>query len=247
MTQRVRSGVCDPALIVAASRARTQAILVAGLLHDLNGPLNNLRLTLELVTRVLAQHPDGDADAVASARLRRYLDTLAQESTRITEWSRAAGAALGPGNATGPEALAVLLEEAQRLFRHHAALSEVRLESAAVSDGDVQVENAVATRALLATLLCAAIALAPAGAVVRIECAARHPHALVRVAIAPAHVPADATGALAQAEDAPRSPLAVDLASLRAQAASLNGEASLRTDARGAVIEVALPRARPPS
>ena len=243
MTRREPSATpVDPALVVAASRARTQEILVAGLLHDLNGPLNNVRLTLELLARVLARQPAGDADTAAAARVRRYLDTLTQESARMTAWTHVASAALAPAPAaSAPDALAALLAEAQRLFRHHAALSEVRLDVASDTAAEMRVVDAAATRALLATLLCAAIALATAGGTVRVDALARDAHARVRAAIAPASD--DAARALAHSQDAPRSPLELDLASVRVQARSLHGDSSLRVGEGAATLEVALPRA----
>ena len=253
------SGAADSALIVAASRARTQEVIVAGLLHDLNGPLNTLRLTLELLERVLASRVSGDADA-SNPRVRRYLDTLREESARMTVWSRSASAAVASGTATERQGLRALLDEALRLLRHHAVLSEVRLEAGAATEraaagdvaadievadvaADIEVADVAATRALLATLVYAAIAVAPAGAVVQARIAAHGAQARVRVAVTPAAVPADAERAFARPQEAPDSALAVDLVSLRAQTEALQGHAFLHADAQGATLEIALPRA----
>jgi hypothetical protein len=232
----------DPALVVAASRAHAQEVMVASLLHDLNGLLNSVHLTLELLERALAQRAQGGSDAATDARTRRYLDTLKQEAARVTAWSRAAGAAIAPPGAGEARDLVAVVAEAQRLFHHHAAVANVRVESVTAGVEDVRVDDVAATRALLATLLCAAIAMASSDGLVRIELGADETRARLLVTVAPAVVTADAARALADPQHAPRSTLEADLWSVRAQAESLRGAASLRTDAKGVVLEVALPR-----
>jgi len=232
----------DAALVIAASRARTQQIVFAGRLHDLNGPLNNLRLTLELLERALAQRRAGAASD-ADSRVRRYLDTLAQESGRVAAWSRDAAATIGdPSPQAEAGALAALIEEAGGLFRHPAALAEVRIEAGAPLADDVRIADVAAVRALLATFLCAAIAMAPAGAVVSLDGAAGDADATLRITIHPARVPADAARAFERPPQAPESPLEVDLLAGRLRAEALRGEATLGIDAGRATIDIALPR-----
>ena len=47
MTRRAPLGTPDPALVVAASRARTQEILVAGLLHEIGSRIAAADKTLD--------------------------------------------------------------------------------------------------------------------------------------------------------------------------------------------------------
>jgi signal transduction histidine kinase len=164
MKRRDRADDHDTALI-AASRADTSQQVLAGLLHDLNGPLNNLSLTLALLSgtlsRVTAQQPD---DATL-ARCRRYVDTLTAETQRFSDSARALGAAIVPPEAsTGSIALSSLLQHAQRALRHHASLREVHLSIAsAAADLAVAGDPDLLKLALVDLLVTAIDATAPGG------------------------------------------------------------------------------------
>ena len=60
----------DTALVVAISQANARQHVLAGLLHDLNGPLNNLGLTLTLLERTLEPWLIARATDDTSARVR---------------------------------------------------------------------------------------------------------------------------------------------------------------------------------
>jgi len=154
----------DRIALVEAARARRQEQLVAGYLHDFNGPLNNFNLTLALleatVTRALASAP-GD---VALTRCERHIGLLQNESRRLLAWSRGVAAGLIPPEVPGAHIeLGPLLEELARTLRHHAALHEVTIA--------VQAADAVVTlaadpwqlRLALLHLTSALIALAEPG------------------------------------------------------------------------------------
>lgn len=130
LQRRDRHDSADAALI-AASRAEANQHVLAGLLHELNGPLNNLNLTLALLTaalaRIVAQQP-GDS---ALERCRRHVDTLNAEIRRLSECSRAMSGALGPPDeSSGVAPVAPLLHEVQRVLRHHAMLHELSISMA---------------------------------------------------------------------------------------------------------------------
>ena len=231
----------DAALVVAASRARTQQHVLAGLIHDLNGPLNNLGLTLDLLERVLSPRMAGPGDD--GARLRRYLDTLRQEVARLAAWSHGAAELVHAGREPPPPAApSATLEEARRLLRHHATLAEVRLEIGHVDDADARVDDPAAVRAALIAFVCAAVALAEPGGSITLESFARVADVCLRIVIAPARASAEALRAFAAGMVTPESPVEGDLLAGRITVQSLRGTASLERAAGRAVIELTLPR-----
>jgi signal transduction histidine kinase len=135
MQRRDRADDGDAALI-AASRANASRHVLAGLLHDLNGPLNNLNLTLALLSgtlpRIATQQP---ADA-ALERCCRHADTMADQTRRFSEGARAMSAAVAPAeHAAGVALVSALLHDAQNALRHHASLREVRTSIAPAAPG----------------------------------------------------------------------------------------------------------------
>jgi signal transduction histidine kinase len=230
----------DLQLVVAASRAHTQDLVMAGLLHDLNGPLNNLGLTLTLLERALASATDPATGALAS-RLRRYLDTLAHESARLGAWSRTAAAAVHAAEpADAPAPLASLVEAARASLRHHATLSEVRLDVVHGAHDDVSVHGAPVVRAAMLAFLAAAIALAGPGGFVQVTLARSGADALVRIVLPGARVPAEVVRALDDTALVSASSVACDIVAGRALVDSVHGRASVRDDASASTIEIAL-------
>ena len=227
-------------LAVAASRARTQDIVMAGLLHDLNGPLNNLGLTLNLLERALAASLAPSTGALAT-RLRRYLDTLAHESARLGAWSHAAAAALhpaDPADATAP--LASLVDGARASLRHHATLSEVRLEVVHEGQDEIIVHGAPVVRAALLAFLTAAIALAGPGGFVEVTAARSAGNARVSIVLPGARMTDDVARAVDDMALVSASSVAGDMVAGRALVESLHGTVSVRHDASALRIDVTL-------
>lgn len=230
----------EMALVVAASRARTQDLVMAGLLHDLNGPLNNLGLTLNLLERALAASLDPSAGALAT-RLRRYLDTLAHESARLGAWSHAAADVMhpaDPADATAP--LASVIDSVRASLRHHATLSEVRLEVVHQAHDDVCVHGAPVVRAAMLAFLTAAIALAGPGGFVEVTLAGSGGNARIAIVLPGAHIAEDVMRAVQNMALVSASSIAGDIVAGRALVESLHGTASVGHDTSAARIDVTL-------
>ena len=224
----------DAALAVDASRASVQEHVFLGLLHDLNGPLNNLVLTLALLERTLG----AELGAEPGARARRYVAALGQEVARLAAWSREAAAALIPSAEGGPATTGALLHDAWRLLRHHATRCEVGL---VVETGrDATLAEGAGARAALLAFVAAAIDLAPPGATVTLTGDERAHRAIVRIAVAPAKARGEST--------VPPTPVraasaAGHLDAGRALVAALHGSTSMRTDGARTLLEITLPTA----
>jgi signal transduction histidine kinase len=116
------------AMLIAASRWEASRHVLSGRLHDLNGPLNNLTLTLALLSAALPPMAAQPTDDVALQRCRRYADTLALEARRLAEGARAISAAIVPAEpSAGVAPVSTLLRDAQHTLRHHASMHEVRV------------------------------------------------------------------------------------------------------------------------
>jgi len=118
--------------LLDAARARRQEALAAGFLHDLNGPLNNVNLTLALLDTTLGRARVAAPGDSLLDRCQRHVALLQAESLRLQQWSRTVGSVLITPEASEPRAdLLVLLGEVHRMVRHQAALHEVMLSVAA--------------------------------------------------------------------------------------------------------------------
>jgi len=233
----------DAALVIAASKAETRQHVLAGLLHDLNGPLNNLGLTLALLERALAPWLVEHAGDDLGVRLRRYMASLAVDASRLGSWSRGASAAVHPSISAEPAAIAKLLDDAQRLLRHHATLAEVRLAVDAARGGDTSVDNGGAVSGALMSLIVAAISLARSGGAVSVANDAGAAQAIVRIGVEPARHTSVVTRAFAASTVTPTSATEMHLLAGRLQIESVRGTASMRIDGERVTLDVALPAA----
>lgn len=127
MKERDHIDASDLAVLLA-SQARTQAYVLASLAHEMNGPLNNLGLTLALLDAAIARLPSGALDPDAATRLQRYLDVLKNENGKLTHIGRELSALAAPisGNA-GRVDVAALWREVHRVLRHEATTREIGL------------------------------------------------------------------------------------------------------------------------
>lgn len=192
LQRRDRCDSADAALI-AASRADACQHVLAGLLHDLNGPLNNLSLTLALLSGTLARLMARQPDDAALERCRRYVDTLAAESRRAYDCARSMSAAVTPAQeSAGVAPASTLLHDAHHALRHHASLHELRVTIAESDAGLCTAGNLDLLRLALIDLMLAAIdATAPGGEITLTPQPAAG--ALrVRIAAHAARAPADA-------------------------------------------------------
>lgn len=164
LQQRDRAAGADTVLI-GASRAQALQHVLAGMLHDLNAPLNNLTLTLALLDGALARMPADDAPL---ERCRRYAATLEHETRRLSDSARAMRAAVTPEEtASGDAPIAALLHDAQHALRQHATLHEVRVSiGAAAADLRAAGDIGLLRLALLDLLLTAIGVTAPGGDIV---------------------------------------------------------------------------------
>jgi signal transduction histidine kinase len=176
--------------------------MLAGLLHDLNAPLNNLNLTLALLNGTIARIGVQPSDEPVLTRCRRYVDTLGIETHRLSEHARTMSAALDPQESTGVESVAALIGHAHHALRHHATLHEVHVTLAAApaevcTSGDI----GLLRLALLALMLTSiGITAAGGGIVVTPEDAGDHLNVRIRAS------PAQASAAALRAADAILTP-----------------------------------------
>lgn len=111
-----------------ASEARASRHVLAGLVHEAKGPLNNFHLTLALLRSAIERiDPHALAEATL-ARWRRYLEVLRTEAVRLSDCVNDIHASSVSGNG-GRETLdvGVLLRDVARVLRHDATMHEARL------------------------------------------------------------------------------------------------------------------------
>lgn len=184
-----------PRALLDAARARRQEALTAGFLHDLNGPLNNVNLTLALLDATL-----GRARAAAPGdglldRCQRHVALLQAESLRLQQWSRVVGNVLLAPEGAEPRAdLLVLLGEVHRMVRHQAALHELML-SVAAPEGVMVAIDPWHLRLLLLDVLAPLVELGAPGTIIELEVTA--PASRVQEGIAPARLCLDGEPAIA--------------------------------------------------
>jgi len=125
----------DRALIGATDRAQFMATecearrhVVASLVHDAKGPLNNLHLTLALLASALPQTKAPDVAAETLARCHRYVDVMQTQETRLADCLNDIHAMAYRGDASAERVdINALLATVAHVLRHEARLHEVKL------------------------------------------------------------------------------------------------------------------------
>jgi signal transduction histidine kinase len=116
---------------VMASECEANRYVIAGLVHDAKGPLNNLHLTLALLasaTERLAALPEQQE---LLARCRRYIGVMLAEETRLTACLHDVHALAERHEPVSERVdIVALLRQAERLLRHEARLRETRIDFA---------------------------------------------------------------------------------------------------------------------
>lgn len=228
--------------LVEASRCRAQQHVLGGLVHDLNGPLNNLTLTLALMEGVIARHPPDAPAEAAFARLRRYLATLQGESARLAANAQGMGAMLHAESCPPVHVpLGPVLDEVRARLRHHAALREVDLEVAPV-DGETTAHlDPGALRLALIDLTLAAIACATGRARITLQASAAAATVTVGIEVSPAVLPPAAVAAFDALVVAPASEW-LELVAGRLIVMQQGGRATLGTREQSVTIVAELSR-----
>ena len=108
--------------VLLATQMRLQRYLIGTWVHDLNGPLNNVQLTIELVASKLAS---GAADAIEKCG--RHAASLKQEIRRVAEQLRLMQERETPSERAQNIDLREELETAVRAFRREAATRRARV------------------------------------------------------------------------------------------------------------------------
>ena len=133
-----------------ASECEANRQVIASLVHDAKGPLNNLHLTLALLASALARMEASNAPAETLARCHRYVAVMQTEETRLTGCLNDIHALARRVDAT-PEHIDVgaLLRNIAHVLRHEARLHEAKLQlDVAGIRVDVRRSASVAARAV---------------------------------------------------------------------------------------------------
>ncbi len=125
---RARLLPSDRALLLA-SEAQANRQVLTGLVHAAKGPLNNFNLTLALLAAGLARDDGSAATPDASARRRRYVDVLQNESARLAACIDEIHALTIVRDASRePIDLCAMARDCTRVLRHGATMREVGVE-----------------------------------------------------------------------------------------------------------------------
>jgi signal transduction histidine kinase len=128
LKERGRIDASDLPLLLA-SQARVQEHVLASLVHDINGPLNNFTLTLTLLEASFKRVAPGTLPADLETRWRRYLDVLKNEASRLAHCARELGAVSTPLEPSGGRVDFVnLFQDVQKVLRHEATAREIRFD-----------------------------------------------------------------------------------------------------------------------
>ena len=112
--------------LLLASQIGIQAYVANSLVHDLNGPINNIQLTLELLRSSLNELTSSLPNEVFQ-RLQRYQSVLKEETHRLSSLIKALPSSLNPPSLK-PEQFDVreVVEEVMGRLRHEAAAKQIR-------------------------------------------------------------------------------------------------------------------------
>ena len=114
-----------------ASECEANRHLIAGLVHDAKGPLNNLHLTLALLAAAVGkmEASNDNSNSQLLARCRRYIDVMQTEETRLAACLTDIHQISQPPDDT-PDRVDVssLLRDVGRLLRHEVRIREATLE-----------------------------------------------------------------------------------------------------------------------
>ncbi len=128
LRERTLTDAADRAQFMA-SECEANRHVIASLVHDAKGPLNNLHLTLALLASALARMEASNAPAETLARCHRYVAVMQTEETRLAGCLADIHALARPVDAT-PERIDVgaLLRNIAHVLRHEARLREAKLQ-----------------------------------------------------------------------------------------------------------------------
>ncbi|MBA2690705.1 MAG: PAS domain-containing sensor histidine kinase [Burkholderiales bacterium] len=113
--------------LVTASQMAIQGYLTNALVHDLNAPINNIQLTLELLQSGLKELDGAALPAGAFHRLERYQSVLKEETQRLKLLIRALPKSFNPASSlTEKFDLRPILEDLSGHLRHEAAAKQIR-------------------------------------------------------------------------------------------------------------------------
>jgi len=231
-------------MLMRASRCEVLQHVLGGMLHDLNGPLNNIALTLALVSAGVARSAAAAPADAALARLARHAATLDAEVRRLAECSQAMSRTLQDALAGAdrePVELAALVADVRRRLRHHAALRDIVVEEPVAADDGVVVHvERDALQLALSGLLLGACAACEADARVALRTARQGDQATVAIAARPATLPDHVRAAL-DAMVVPPPSAALHLAAGRLAVRAQGGRVSFGFGVREIVIDIALP------
>jgi PAS domain-containing protein len=112
-----------------ASECEANRHIIASLVHDAKGPLNNLHLTLALLTSALAQSKGSDGAAETLARCHRYVDVMQTQEPRLADCLNHIHALAYRADATAELVdVGALLANVAHVLRHEARLHEAKLQ-----------------------------------------------------------------------------------------------------------------------
>ena len=113
--------------LLLASQMNIQAYLANALVHDLNAPINNIQLTLELLRCGLMEFSDNAVGEITAQRLQRYQSVLKEETQRLSRLIKMLPNSLNPPKSTKDQFdLCEVIEEVMGRLRHEAAAKHIR-------------------------------------------------------------------------------------------------------------------------
>ena len=115
-------------VLLMASQAEADHHVLMGLVHAVNGPLNNFNLTLALFATSIARAKTASVAPETTARWTRYLDVLRNEAARLAGCVEDNHALTLP-HEPAREAidLCAMLRDCARVLRHDATIREIEL------------------------------------------------------------------------------------------------------------------------
>ena len=190
LRDRVRPDRADRALVRVA-QALANRHLLTGLVHDAKGPLNNVKLTLALLSSDMARAESAGLPAPDTARWRRHLDTLLMETGRLDDSLRRIDAITRPGDGSSDEFVDArdALREVTGALHHEAMMREVTMALEAPASAAWILADARQLRcALLGFTVCMLDVTQPGGTIVW-SVRVAEPDILLHVAATPSKLP----------------------------------------------------------